>query len=93
MMEFPVIHTNFWDGVIAVPAVLIMTQLIKVFTKMPKKYVPTLAVVLGLIFSIFISHPKDIVAGIFMGFFYGNAAVGSYASIKTFLLSFRSTES
>ncbi|MCT1575713.1 hypothetical protein M3E13_19480 [Oceanobacillus kimchii] len=25
-MEFPVIHTNFWDGVIAVPVIVILTQ-------------------------------------------------------------------
>lgn len=28
-MDFPTIHTNFWDAVIGVPVVLIVTQLIK----------------------------------------------------------------
>jgi hypothetical protein len=27
-MDFPTIHTNFWDAVIAVPLVIILTQLI-----------------------------------------------------------------
>lgn len=31
-MGFPIIHTNFWDAVIAVPVVMILTQAIKVFS-------------------------------------------------------------
>jgi len=38
-MDFPLIHTNFWDAVIAVPAVMIITQLLKVFLKVPKMYI------------------------------------------------------
>ncbi|HHW38967.1 MAG TPA: hypothetical protein GXX18_17320 [Bacillales bacterium] len=92
-MDFPTIHTNFWDAVIAVPIVMIVTQLIKTFVNVPKKYVPTVALVLGLIFSIFISHRHHLFAGIFMGWFYGYAAVGSYASLKTLFISFRNHKS
>lgn len=91
-MDFPTIHTNFWDAVIAVPVVLIMTQLIKTFVNVPKKYVPTVALIVGLIISIFISHRHHLFAGIFMGWFYGYAAVGSYASLKTLLISFRNNK-
>jgi cell shape-determining protein MreD len=88
-VDFPTIHTNFWDAVIAVPVVIVLTQLLKIFLKVPRNFVPTLALVIGLFISVFISHRHSIVAGLFMGWFYGYAAVGSYASIKTSLKSFR----
>ncbi|MEH7255168.1 MULTISPECIES: hypothetical protein [Bacillaceae] len=88
-MDFPTIHTNFWDAVIAVPIVMLITQLIKIFFKIKKKYVPTIALILGLSISIFISHRHHFIPGLFMGWFYGSAAVGSYASLKTTLLAFR----
>jgi hypothetical protein len=90
-MDFPTIHTNFWDAVIAVPSVMIITQMIKMLLKVPKKFIPTIALIIGLIFSIFISHRESFVAGIFMGWFYGYAAIGSYASLKTTLISFRNS--
>lgn len=92
-MDFPTIHTNFWDAVIAVPVVIVLTQGIKVFLKVKKKYVPMIALILGLAISIFISHRHDIIAGFFMGWFYGYAAIGSYASMKTTLLSYRKQKS
>ena len=88
-MDFPTVHTNFWDAVIAVPIVLILTQLLKVFFKIKKVYVPSLALGIGLIISVFISHRHDWVAGLFMGWFYGYGAIGSYASLKTTILAFR----
>jgi hypothetical protein len=88
-LDFPTVHTNFWDAVIAIPVVLILTQLLKIFLKIPKKYVPLLALILGLLVSIFISHKGNFIAGIFMGYFYGYAAIGSYASLKTAILSYR----
>ena len=88
-MDFPTIHTNFWDAVIAVPVVMLITQLIKVFFPIKKIYIPTIALILGLCISIFISHRHHLIAGLFMGWFYGYAAIGSYASLKTTLLAFR----
>ncbi len=88
-MDFPTVHTNFWDAVIAVPIVMVLTQLLKIICKISKKYVPTIALILGLIISVFISHRQDLVAGLFMGWFYGYAAIGSYASLKTTILTFR----
>ena len=88
-MDFPTIHTNFWDAVIAVPSVMIITQMIKMFLKVQKKFIPTIALIVGLIFSVFISHRESFVAGIFMGWFYGYAAIGSYASLKTTLIAFQ----
>ncbi|XBO85252.1 hypothetical protein AAGG52_12920 [Bacillus licheniformis] len=88
-MDFPIIHTNFWDAVTAVPIILIVTQIIKVFLKVPKKYVPSIALALGLIISVCISHRNSLVAGVFMGGFYGYAAIGSYASLKTTISSYR----
>lgn len=88
-MDFPTIHTNFWDAVIAVPIVMIFTQILKIIFKIPKKYVPSSALITGLFISIFISHKGNIYTGIFMGFFYGYAAIGSYASLKTTILSYR----
>ncbi|WP_394232064.1 hypothetical protein [Niallia oryzisoli] len=88
-MDFPTIHTNFWDAVIAVPIVMILTQLIKVLLKVNKKFIPTIALLIGLIISIFISHRHNLIAGVFMGWFYGYAAIGSYASLKTTIIAFR----
>jgi hypothetical protein len=88
-MDFPTIHTNFWDAVIAVPLVMLLTQLIKLFLKVPRKFIPTVAQLLGLGISIFISHRHHLFAGIFMGWFYGSAAIGAYASLKTTIMAFR----
>jgi uncharacterized membrane protein len=89
IMDFPTIHTNFWDALIAVPTIMLLTQLIKLFLKVPKKFIPTVALLLGLCISIFISHRHDLIAGLFMGWFYGYAAIGSYASLKTAVISYR----
>ncbi|KAF0820022.1 MULTISPECIES: hypothetical protein [unclassified Cytobacillus] len=91
MEAFPVIHTNFWDAVIAVPLVVLLTQLGKVLLKLPKPFIPGLASVIGLIISVFFAHRNNLWAGIFMGFFYGNAGVGLYSSLKTQILAFRKT--
>lgn len=88
-MDFPTIHTNFWDAVIAVPSVMVLTQLVKMFFKIPKRFVPSLALIIGLAISVFISHRQSIVAGLFMGWFYGYAAIGSYSSLKTSIIYFR----
>ncbi|SDJ09429.1 hypothetical protein [Salimicrobium halophilum] len=88
-MDFPTIQTNFWDAVIAIPAIMGVTQSVKVVFKIPKIIVPTVALIIGLLLSIFISHRGDLLAGVFMGWFYGYATVGSYASLKTSIISFR----
>ena len=88
-MDFPSIHTNIWDAVFSVPVVLILTQIIKLFIRPPKTLVPFIALIIGLLISIFISHKNHLVAGLFMGWFYGYAAIGSYASLKTSIISFR----
>ncbi|MFS0824094.1 hypothetical protein [Bacillus sp. 1P02SD] len=90
-MDFPTIHTNFWDAVFAVPFVMIITQISKILLKIPKRYVPTLAIIIGLLVSVFYSHRHDLAAGLFMGWFYGSAAIGSYASLKTTILAYRKT--
>ena len=89
MTEFPVIHTNVWDAIAAVPAVLILTQILKLYFHIGGRYVPSLAGLLGMGISIFISHPHHLSSGIFMGFFYGSAAVGTYSSLKTSILAYR----
>ncbi|ARI77819.1 hypothetical protein [Halobacillus mangrovi] len=89
MEHFPVIHTNFWDAIIAVPVVLILTQITKLLFQVPKPVVPSIANVFGLLISIFFAHPHNWWAGVFMGFFYGNAAVGAYASLKTSYISYK----
>ncbi|WHY71078.1 hypothetical protein [Fictibacillus enclensis] len=82
MEVFPVIHTNFWDGVLAVPLVLLLTQIIKWITPVPKALIPSVALLLGLLLSILYSHRHHLIAGVFMGFFYGYAAIGSHSASK-----------
>lgn len=88
-MNFPIIHTNFWDILIAIPVIIILTQLIKIYFKIPKNFVPLIALILGLLISIFISHRYNLVAGLFMGWFYGYASVGNYAALKTAFIAYR----
>ncbi|MDM5213088.1 hypothetical protein QUF94_16890 [Peribacillus sp. NJ4] len=88
-MDYPTIHTNFWDAVIAIPTIMILTQLIKVIFHIPPKFTPTIALGIGLFISIFISHRHHLVAGIFMGWFYGYASIGNYSALKTCILSYR----
>ncbi len=88
-MDFPTIHTNFWDAVIAVPVVMIITQIMKKAFKIKKKFVPLVATILGYAISIFISHRGDLIAGIIMGYFYGYAAIGSYVTLKNSIKAFK----
>ncbi|NMD71194.1 hypothetical protein HHO41_12880 [Bacillus sp. DNRA2] len=91
MEAFPIIHTNFWDALIAVPTVIILTQIFKKIFPIPKPLIPTLANVIGFIISIFFAHRHNLWAGILMGAFYGNAAVGIYAALKTQIKAYRNT--
>ncbi len=90
--EFPVIHTNIWDAFWAIPVILIALIVLKMVFKLPSSWVSTAATVIGLCLSIFISHPRNLSAGIFMGFFYGGAAVGVIYSLKASYFAFRNTK-
>ena len=89
LTEFPVIHTNIWDAVWAIPVIVVVIILIKALFKVPSSWLSTVAVAIGLIISIFISHWGNLSAGIFMGFFYGAAAVGAIYSMKNSFKAFR----
>ncbi|MGE7977342.1 hypothetical protein [Psychrobacillus sp. NPDC093200] len=88
-MNFPIIHTNFWDAVIAIPVIIIITQIIKIIFRTQSKYVPLVALLLGLLISVFISHRHHLIAGLFMGWFYGYAAIGNYSALKASLMAYR----
>ncbi|MFB1051889.1 hypothetical protein [Paraliobacillus sp. JSM ZJ581] len=92
MEEFPIIHTNFWDAILAVPTVVILTQIIKIWIHIKPVLVPTVANIIGLLIAIFFAHKHNIWAGVFMGFFYGNASVGVYASLKTSLIAYKNKQ-
>ncbi|TCP21920.1 hypothetical protein EV207_1385 [Scopulibacillus darangshiensis] len=87
-MNFPMIHTNFWDAVLAIPIVMILTQITKIIP-IPSPFIPAVAVFYGLLVSVFFSHPHNLLGGIFMGYFYGYAAIGNYSALKTSFLAFR----
>ena len=89
---FPIIHTNIWDSLIAVPLVVILTQILKWIIPVRKFFIPSVANGIGLIISIFFAHRHNLWAGIFMGFFYGNAAIGLYASLKTQINAYRNNK-
>lgn len=89
MIHFPLIYTNIWDTFWAVPVVLVLTQIFKKSFHIPSVYVPTVATFFGLAISILISHHNNFAAGVFMGFYYGGAAVGTYASLKNSFKCFR----
>lgn len=87
--EFPIIHTNVWDAFWAIPAILLGIFLLKFLFKLPESWFSTAATIIGLILSIFISHPGNLPAGIFMGFFYGGAVSGTIYSMKIWYNSYR----
>ncbi|WP_255452360.1 hypothetical protein [Sporosarcina sp. ANT_H38] len=87
--EFPLIHTNIWDAFWAIPVILLGVLLLKYFFKLPERWFSTASTVIGLILSIFISHPGNLAAGIFMGFFYGGAASGTIYSMKVWYKGYR----
>lgn len=89
MEKFPIIYTNFWDAMIAVPLVVVITEIIKVTLPIPRYFVPTIANIVGLIISIFFAHKGNLSTGIFMGFFYGNAAVGAFSSLKISYITYK----
>lgn len=44
-MNFPLIHTNFGDAVIAIPVIIIITQIIKILFRVQAKNVPFIALI------------------------------------------------
>jgi len=87
--EFPIIHTNVWNAFLAIPAILLGIFLLKVLLKLPESWFSTAATIIGLILSIFISHPGNLLAGIFMVFFYGGAVLVTIYSMKVWYNSYR----
>ncbi|QTD43475.1 hypothetical protein [Sporosarcina sp. Te-1] len=91
MNEYPIIHTNIWDAVWAVPVILLVVLAAKWLFKVPSTWLSTIATVFALILSVFISHPGNLAAGLFMGFFYSAAALGLLYSLKHSYLAYRQT--
>lgn len=91
MTEFPIIHTNVWDALWAIPFIMIILIILKLVIHVPTMHIPIWATIVALFISIFISHPQNLSAGIFMGFFYSAATIGMYASIKNTLQAYRSS--
>lgn len=87
--EFPIIYTNIWDAVWAIPVIVVVIILLKILFKLHETWFSTAATIIGLILSIFISHPGNLAAGIFMGFFYGGAASGMIYSMKIWFIAYR----
>ncbi|MBH0155260.1 hypothetical protein IHV10_02715 [Fictibacillus sp. 5RED26] len=89
MEEFPVVHTNFWDAIIAVPIIILVLITLKVLFPKLRTWLNSIANVLGLFISIVFAHPGNLWAGIFIGVFYGNAAIGVYFSYLISIEAFR----
>ncbi|MCG7343736.1 hypothetical protein MHZ92_06300 [Sporosarcina sp. ACRSL] len=87
--ETPVIHTNMWDALWAVPVVLLVVLIAKWLFRVRSSWLSTVSTVAALLLSIFVSHRGDLSAGIFMGFFYSGAAMGVIYSIKQSFLAYR----
>ncbi|ARJ39209.1 hypothetical protein CSV71_15130 [Sporosarcina sp. P21c] len=89
LTEFPVIQTNVWDAIWGVPVVLVVVLIVKWIFKVSLSWLSTVATVVALAISIFISHPKNLSAGIFMGIFYSGAAMGIIYSTKQSFHAYR----
>ncbi|WP_226536802.1 hypothetical protein [Fictibacillus halophilus] len=88
-MEFPFIHTNFWDALIAVPAIIVFIEILKVFLHSRSAWIPAIANLIGLVISIFIAHPHSLWTGIVMGIVYGITAVGAYTAFAGVMYTYR----
>jgi hypothetical protein len=88
-LSFPFIHTNFWDAIIAVPAIIVLIEILKIFLPSLSGLIPAIANFLGIIISVFITHPHSLWTGIVMGFIYGFGAVGAYAAFVAVFHSYR----
>ncbi|MED1865317.1 hypothetical protein P4V41_17765 [Fictibacillus nanhaiensis] len=89
MEEFPVVHTNFWDAFQAVPIIILALIILKILFPKLQTWLNTISNVLGLLISIVFAHPGNLWAGIFMGVFYGNSAIGVYYSYVISFEAFR----
>lgn len=89
MNEFPVIHTNIWDAVWAVPFVVLIILAARWLFKVPASWLSTVATVFALLLSIFITHRGNLPAGILMGLFYSGAALGTIYSFKQSYVAYR----
>ena len=89
LTEFPVIHTNVWDAIWAIPVIVAVVLVMKAFFKLSIAWLSTVATIVGLVLSVFISHPGNLSAGIFMGFFYGSAALGFMYSVRNSFIAYR----
>ncbi|WOV87741.1 hypothetical protein QWT69_01065 [Sporosarcina oncorhynchi] len=92
LTEFPIIHTNIWDAVWAIPVLLVIVLVAHWVFKVPESWLSTVATVFALVLSIFISHRGNLSAGIFMGFFYSGATIGTVYSLKQSYLALRNKE-
>jgi hypothetical protein len=88
-LEFPFIHTNFWDALIAVPAIIVLIENLKIFLPSISSLIPAIANFIGLVISIFIAHPHSVWTGIVMGITYGILSVGAYTLFVKLLSSYR----
>jgi hypothetical protein len=88
-LEFPFIHTNFWDALIAIPAIVVAIEFLKIFFRNMSTWIPVIANVIGIMFSVFLAHPESLWTGIVMGIIYGVSAVGSYATFTTTIRTYR----
>lgn len=87
--EYPIIHTNIWDAIWAVPVVLLIVLVAKWLFRVKSSWLSTVATIAALILSVFISHRGNLAAGIFMGVFYSGAAIGVIYSVKQSYLAYR----
>ena len=89
LTEFPVIHTNVWDAIWAIPVVVAVVLVMKAFFKLSIAWLSTVGTIVGLVLSVFISHPGNLSAGIFMCFFYGSVALGFMYSVRNSFIAYR----
>lgn len=89
LSEFPTIHTNIWDAFWAVPVTITFVLCAKWIFHVKSTWLSTISTIVALLLSIFISHPRNLSAGIFMGFFYSGAAMGFIYSMKQSFLAYR----
>ncbi|MHA6260838.1 hypothetical protein ACXYMX_13215 [Sporosarcina sp. CAU 1771] len=70
--------------VVLIPLIIGIVQLLKI-TGLPKKMLPIVSLLFGLLAGIFYMHPGDIKGGILVGLMMGLSASGMYSGGKALI--------
>ena len=85
LTEFPVIHTNIWDAIWAIPVIVVVVLVMKAFFKLSTAWLSTVATIVGLAAFHFHQSSREFVSRNFHGLFLRWCRIGVHVFGKKFL--------